>query len=50
MQQRVSIPAGFSDALRPDSEGWEVIPEGVSIPAGFSDALRPAGCPGGFFP
>ena len=37
----VSIPAGFSDALRPsiDSGGRSYVV--VSIPAGFSDALRP---------
>ena len=35
----VSIPAGFSDALRPDAR-FSVHPMYVSIPAGFSDALR----------
>ena len=39
---RVSIPAGFSDALRRSLrkplEGYVLQ---VSIPAGFSDALRP---------
>ena len=36
----VSIPAGFSDALRP-GEGWRtILKHSVSIPAGFSDALR----------
>ena len=37
----VSIPAGFSDALRPYLEGNTPPFTGlVSIPAGFSDALR----------
>ena len=39
----VSIPAGFSDALRPELEQREAQPVPVSIPAGFSDALRPTG-------
>ena len=39
MRDIVSIPAGFSDALRPPSF---LLKSGaiVSIPAGFSDALR----------
>ena len=36
----VSIPAGFSDALRPESGLLTKRNEVVSIPAGFSDALR----------
>ena len=36
---KVSIPAGFSDALRPDGTRNETRIL-VSIPAGFSDALR----------
>ena len=36
----VSIPAGFSDALRPNSLDELDIAYSVSIPAGFSDALR----------
>ena len=37
----VSIPAGFSDALRPDdAERKARQAKRVSIPAGFSDALR----------
>ena len=35
----VSIPAGFSDALRPYLYAFGDHPI-VSIPAGFSDALR----------
>ena len=38
----VSIPAGFSDALRPDTSIEDSTKQTiVSIPAGFSDALRP---------
>ena len=36
----VSIPAGFSDALRPFFDFCVVCHSSVSIPAGFSDALR----------
>ena len=36
----VSIPAGFSDALRHDHRGNAPANVRVSIPAGFSDALR----------
>ena len=36
----VSIPAGFSDALRHDPTSISVVRRWVSIPAGFSDALR----------
>ena len=36
----VSIPAGFSDALRPHKILLTGTPVLVSIPAGFSDALR----------
>ena len=36
----VSIPAGFSDALRPGSGCRRLGIRVVSIPAGFSDALR----------
>ena len=39
-ERSVSIPAGFSDALRPDDVGFEFHRFIVSIPAGFSDALR----------
>ena len=42
MQQKVSIPAGFSDALRHSIRRYCKSASGtVSIPAGFSDALRP---------
>ena len=41
-KDKVSIPAGFSDALRPDCGlGMYEQDITVSIPAGFSDALRP---------
>ena len=36
----VSIPAGFSDALRPGLGICFMFQDTVSIPAGFSDALR----------
>ena len=41
--REVSIPAGFSDALRLNSLGVDrkLRSIRVSIPAGFSDALRP---------
>ena len=37
----VSIPAGFSDALRLNGKRAKLLCYFVSIPAGFSDALRP---------
>ena len=42
MSPKVSIPAGFSDALRPECLSLPALtyPIVVSIPAGFSDALR----------
>ena len=39
----VSIPAGFSDALRLNPSPQRVRAFHVSIPAGFSDALRLTG-------
>ena len=36
----VSIPAGFSDALRQRGPYGRIGEREVSIPAGFSDALR----------
>ena len=40
-EEYVSIPAGFSDALRPEVCKDKDKLLHVSIPAGFSDALRP---------
>ena len=40
LRQRVSIPAGFSDALRQRACVCVCRVLAVSIPAGFSDALR----------
>ena len=37
---QVSIPIGFSDALRPDSHAPPFLLTSVSIPIVFSDALR----------
>ena len=41
LQHVVSIPAGFSNALRPCAYLGLVCVDLVSIPAGFSNALRP---------